>query len=719
MRRSLVAIVGSFLAFSGVAQAGVEGPLVDTSHVTARLVASVDAAAPGDTVTLGIAKEIIPHWHTYWRNPGDSGLATTAQWEVPPGVEVGALEWPAPERYSFGPVTNYGYEGEVTLLAPLTVPTNAEVGSALTIRAEVSWLVCENVCIPEEVELALELPIAAASEGNIHPAIEAAQARLPQVAPWPARHALHDDNVRLAVDVGALPEETSDVWFYPFDWGRINHSEPQVVSSTDEGVVVEAPRGQAAVDNAPLDGVLVVRAQTPDGVLSSAFELTAPKVDGVMTGAPMNLAAERIPAASTSAGIGWVTALAFALLGGLILNLMPCVFPVLAMKALALVRYGGNERAQVRVHGLAYLAGVLASFLVLAAVVLALQQGGTRLGWGFQFQSSVFVVLVAWLLFAVGLNLSGVFAIGGGLAGVGQDLTERGGLRGSFFTGVLAAVVATPCTAPFMGAAIGFAMTQSPLALVTIFLSLGLGLALPFVVLAWWPALIERLPRPGPWMERFKQFLAFPMYGAAIWLVWVLALQAGAEGVLVALSGMLALALAAWLYHSTWGSAGRVRRCGLLAATVLVVATLAVGIGITPRTEMPARTDGGQGATLAHEAWSSERLAELRAEGPVFVNFTAAWCITCLVNERVALDRREVAQTFAERNVAYLKGDWTNQDAEIAAELARFGRSGVPLYLYYPPGEEAVVLPQILTLDTVLNTVTESSLMTDRPQGDS
>ena len=678
------------------ALAALQGPQVDTPHVSARLVASSESVAPGDTVTLGVAKTIIPKWHTYWQNPGDSGLATTIDWAVPDGASVGDIQWPAPERHSLGPVTNYGYEGEVTLLSDLSVPADAQPGSSLPVRAAVSWLVCSDICIPEDVELTLDLPVAARTAGESHPAIEAARALLPQRSPWAARHAVSSDTVRLAVDTGALPTGATDLWFYPFDWGRIDHSAPQRLSRTDEGIVLQAPRGQARQSDVPLTGVFVIRESTPDGLLTTAFELSAPRVEVVPEGEPV---AGATPAPQASIGLG--LALLFALAGGLILNLMPCVFPVLAMKVLALVRTGGDATS-VRGHGLAYLAGVLASFALLALVVLALQQGGARLGWGFQFQSPVFVVLVAWLLFAVGLNLSGVFTISGSFAGVGHALTARAGHSGSFFTGVLAAVVATPCTAPFMGAAIGFAMTQPPLSLLATFLALGLGLAIPFVVLAFRPALIARMPRPGPWMERFKQFLAFPMYGAAVWLLWVLALQAGASGVLVAGGGMLAIALAAWLYDTTWQSGARVRRSAQLAAAALVVAAVAAGSTLVVQ---PPQTTQRSASTLPHEPYSPQRFDALRAEGrAVFVNMTAAWCITCLVNEQVALERAEVAAAFAERDVVYLKGDWTNQDAAISEVLARFGRSGVPLYLYYPPQRDAepIVLPQILTPDIVL-----------------
>ncbi|MFN3986608.1 MAG: protein-disulfide reductase DsbD family protein [Rhodocyclaceae bacterium] len=709
------------LALAGLANtaaAQLSGTETATPHVSARLVASAERVAPGDTVTIGLAKQIIPGWHTYWRNPGDSGLATEIAWSLPPGAQAGDIQWPAPQRHAFGPVMNYGYEGEVTLLTDVTIPADVRPGEPIPLRADVDWLVCEEVCIPEQVTLTLEIPVGETTRGVAHPAIEQARAQLPLAAPWDSgfAHTAHGGSserteLRLALATGPLPQHGTDVWFYPLEWGRIDHAAAQLRADTAEGLSLVLTPGEAlGGDTQQLQGVLVITERSADGELRRAFTVDAPRRDAL----PPPLA-EPVPAAASVGPVvipevSLATALLFALAGGLILNLMPCVFPVLAMKVLALVRHGQAARHEVRGHGLAYLGGVLASFALLGLVVLAVQAGGTRLGWGFQFQSPLFVTLIAWLLFAVGLNLSGVFSIGGGFAGVGQSLAARSGYAGSIFTGVLAAVVATPCTAPFMGAAIGFAMSQPPATLMAIFLALGLGLALPFVVLAWYPAALRRLPRPGAWMARFKQLLAFPMYAAAIWLVWVLALQTGADGVLLALAGMLALALAAWLFDATWGAAPAPRRLAHAAALALVVATLTIGMRLSPDPASAAPLAAAPGTSAsagapAFEPYSGARLQTLREQGrPVFVNFTAAWCITCLVNERVAINQPAVADAFETRNVVYLKGDWTNQDAGITEVLARFGRSGVPLYLYYLPATdgEPVVLPQILTPDIVL-----------------
>lgn len=701
MHPTALTIFGAVMALLAAvtSPAHATGP-VATDHVRAELVAGAEAVRPGETIRIGIRKQIIPHWHTYWLNPGDSGLATTAEWTLPDGAVAGDILWPAPDRIAVGPLMNYGYEGEVTLLTDIAVPAYAPVGGSFPIRATVDWLVCEEICIPEQVELGLDLPVVAAGAdaGPAHPAIAAAEARLPVDSPWTARFEASGDTLRLALDAAGLRRESiEDIWFYPNEWGVIAHAAPQQLSVEADRIVLRMTPGDAFQPTlASLDGVLVVKERAGGQLLTQALTVSASA--GTVAGASGSVA-------GLSIGVG--TALLFALLGGLILNLMPCVFPVLSMKALALVEQAGKQPAQVRLHGLAYTGGILLSFLALAGLLAALKAGGTAVGWGFQFQSPIFVLLLAYLLFAVGLSLSGVFTIGGSVAGVGANLAARGGYAGSFFTGVLAAIVATPCTAPFMGVAIGFALAASLPVLFAVFLALGLGLALPYVALSVWPPLLRLLPKPGLWMERFKQFLAFPMYGAAIWLVWVLSLQAGAEGVLTALGGMLLIGFAAWLYDVTRMSGGNARRIGGgLAALALVSAIgwgIAAGSQAAPRT--PATAEAGATETTPWESYSRQKFEALRAEGrPVFLNFTAAWCITCLVNERVALNRPDVAEAFQTGDVTYLKGDWTNQDAEITAKLEEFGRSGVPLYVFYPAGRDSqpVVLPQLLTVDIVL-----------------
>ncbi|RTL16893.1 MAG: thiol:disulfide interchange protein [Burkholderiales bacterium] len=666
-------------------------PDAATEHVQARLVSSQASVAAGQRFTVALEQTIKPHWHTYWKNPGDSGQATSLDWS---GTQAGPLQWPTPSIQAIGPIVNYGYEGRAALLVELTVPADARPGSRFQPSADVKWLVCKDVCIPEQVSLGLDLPVVASlSEAQAGPdvaQIEEWRAAIPKPAPFGVTLKAAAQGVTLAGPTAAVTK----AYFFAETWGAVAHSAPQALKAEGGGWALELPAGdEPLAAGKALSGVLVLTTAAGE----QAWAVSAPMPEGAGKGpGPADLsvtaATEAASTAAPQSELGLLPALALALLGGLILNLMPCVFPVLSIKALALVNKG-NHRAE----GLAYTAGVLLSFAVLAGVLIALRTGGQQVGWGFQFHSPVFVLVVAYLLFLVGLNLSGLFEIGGSFTGLGSGLAARNGLTGSFFTGVLAAVVATPCTAPFMGAALAFALAQPAAVMLAVFLALGLGLALPFLVLAFWPAAQRWLPRPGAWMDTFKQALAFPMYAAVVWLLWVLAQQAGPDGVALALGGLVLMAFGLWWRHSSGASA-----VGTGAAVLSVVVALGASAALRPVTA-PA-------ASAGTEAFSPERLAELRAQNqPVFVNLTAAWCISCLVNERVALSRPEVHEAFAKAGVTYLKGDWTREDPTITAVLKAHGRSGVPLYLYYAPGAtEAQVLPQILTPGLVVEAITSA-----------
>jgi thiol:disulfide interchange protein DsbD len=472
----------------------------------------------------------------------------------------------------------------------------------------------------------------------------------------------------------------------------IDHAAAQTVDVTARGLSLRTARGALpAAMEAPIDGVLVITERLEQGTARQAFLVQARP-------------------AGPAIGWGLPGILALALAGGLVLNAMPCVLPVLSVKALALVRHAGAGRAVTLAHGVAYTVGVLVSFAVLAGALLALRAGGERIGWGFQLQAPWFVALLAYVFFAMALALSGVLPVSGRFTGVGQGLAARGGYPGSFFGGALATVAATPCTAPFMGTAVGFAVTQPWLVALLVFQALGLGLALPFLLLSVAPAWHRLLPRPGPWMERLQQLLAFPLYASAAWLVWVLSQQVGPPGVAIVLTGLLLLGFAAWLQgvgRLTGSSWRRAMAGGAAVAVVLAAATLGLVGRVGPESRS---TEAAAGA--GWEPFSPGRLAELRAAGtPVFVNFTAAWCVTCLVNERVALRSPAVAQAFRDKGVVRLRGDWTRRDAQITQVLDAFGRNGVPLYLLYPrtgsaaAGSAAIVLPQILTEDTVIQAV--------------
>jgi Thiol:disulfide interchange protein len=674
-----------------------------TDQVSARLIAETSAVYPGAEIYIGVQQKIIPHWHTYWVNPGDSGNAITIEWELPTGASASEILWPAPARISMGPITNYGYENEVTLLSRIRVPENLRPSEdSFAVKAVVDWLVCEEECIPQQVSLDLVLPVLLRYEvpREKNPLIAQALARLPVASPWPVRASVGTaGKFQLALETpeGALAQ-LADAWFYPFEWGHIRQSDPQPLTVSTSGLELTLPAGEAppAIGN-QLAGVLVL---TEKGGATRSFEvrptLTATPISG--SGVP-----------------GLAAALLLAMAGGIILNLMPCVFPVLSLKALSLIGQSGQSQTHIRRHGLVYTFGVLASFGLLALLLIVLKAGGAQIGWGFQFQSPLFVLLTAYLMFAVGLSLSGVFYFGGSVAGLGSGLANKSGYAGSFFTGVLATVVATPCTAPFMAAALGYALTQPPAQLLAVFLSLGLGLALPYLLLSWWPGLQRRLPRPGAWMDKLKQAMAFPMYAAAVWLIWVLARQAGADAAALALGGIVLIGFAAWLHAATRSGGATATKIGSAIAGLAVVLALGGGYSAV-KLGAPAQADAQ--ATHNWQAFDNARLQTLLDEGkPVFLNFTAAWCISCLVNERVALSHTRVMDAFAADDITYLKGDWTNRDPAITAFLASFGRSGVPLYLFYPAGKstEPVQLPQILTPDIVLATVRAAKAQTPEP----
>lgn len=668
-------------------------PTAATKHVTARLVTDAQSVEPGGTLALALHKRIAPRWHTYWQNPGDSGLATTIAWSLPSGATAGEIQWPHPQRIAVGPVMNYGYENEVTLLSTIRVPESARAGDAFPIRATVDWLVCEEICIPEQVELSLSLPVVGKglSAGISQPVIEAARAKLPRELPWSASVNVADGKILLALDSAT---SLQNAWFFSSEWGAIEHAAPQPAVLGNGKFTLALKPSQTKLPET-LRGVLVV---TENGAQRS-YLIETPIVGALAATAP--LAAFQMPE------IGFGMALLFALLGGIILNLMPCVFPVLSIKVLSLLNHSRANKRHRHRQGLAYTAGVLACFAVFAAIVLAVKAGGAQLGWGFQFQSPLFVLLLAYLMFAVGLSQSGLFAVGNSFSRLGA-FGGNDGLAMSFLAGALAAVVATPCTAPFMGAALGFAVAQPAPILIAVFLALGLGLALPYLALCYWPLLLRFLPKPGAWMERFKQALAFPMYAVAVWLVWVLAQQSGPNAVAAALGGMVLIAFGAWLVTSTKQSRPVYRRVAASVAAFFILIATAIGFGAI---EQGSATPQVTATNSRHEVYTPARFGQLRSEGrPVFVNLTAAWCITCLVNERIALDRTDVIDAFKAANVAYLKGDWTHRDPDITAKLAKFGRNGVPLYVFYPAGANSapVVLPQILTTEIVLREISKT-----------
>ena len=689
-------LIGALLAAWTLASAAEAAPF-RTPHVETEFHSARAAIAPGERFTIVLRQTIAPGWHTYWRNPGDSGEPTQiTAWRLPPGFAAGPIQWPAPEAQPFAILVNYGYSGEVLFPIEIQAPRTLPVGQRVTLSADLYWLVCSDVCIPEEGTLSLTLPIAArASDDRVWaPRVAAAIAALPQDVHAEARISAGEPG-RLSI---ALPNAgaISDAYFFAYNRDATDHVAPQHPSVGARGITFALKSGvDHDIGRRALDGVMTYR--TSDGA-SHAIEVHArpgaalAETSGrsvANTGgahaAPATSTAQNEPAGEESMSL--VVAVLFAFIGGLILNVMPCVLPVLSIKALSLA--GGLHAGAARREGAYYLIGVLATFLALALVLITLRSAGAAVGWGFQLQSPLVSAGLALLFFAIGLNLLGVFEINLGQS-AGSSLAARSGDVGAFFAGALAVVAATPCTAPFMTGAIGAALTQSNGATLLVFASLGLGFALPLTALAFAPGLQGALPKPGPWMERVRNVLAFPMFGAAVWLAWVLTKQSGAGGALALLS--LATALGFAIVAARWG------RIWIVIGLLVLALTGALAWKPLAGAEAPS--------ALASEPWSAARVAALRAEGrPVFVNFTADWCVSCKVNEALTFSSPRVARAFAEHNVAYLEADWTRRDAAIAAELAAHGRAGVPLYLYYAPGRDAVVLPQLLTENAVIEAI--------------
>lgn len=708
MLRLLLALLLTLAAPGLAAAQGAMTAAKAKDLVRASLVAESEALVPGGTVTLGLHMAMKPGWHVYWRNPGDSGLPPEMAWRLPAGFSVGPVQWPAPERIPVQTLMNFGYEGTVTLLVPLTVPESARVGETVRLAGTLSYLVCEEICIPGSAELSLDLPVAGSAEPASGQAALFARARatLPETAPGPIRTTREGDRLVLRLDRPDLAE-VSGAAFFPYAEGALDNAAPQDLAVDAAGLRLTLTPGDAGQPAEALAGVLTL---TEAGA-RRAYALGPEPTPAPSAAAAVATAPEAASAPSGEETLTLWSAAGLALLGGLILNLMPCVFPVLSIKVLSLVRQAGESATRVRLHGLAYTAGVLASFLGLAGLLIALKAGGAGIGWGFQLQSPVVVALLAYGLFAMGLSLSGVVHLGGGIVGLGDGLTRRAGYQGSFFTGVLATLVATPCTAPFMGAAVGFALTQSTPAALAVFASLGLGLALPFLGLTLFPRALRLLPRPGAWMDVLKGALAFPVYATVAWLVWVLAQQVGPDGLLAGLTGLVLVALAAW----AWERARHAGRLGTSLSRAAAVVALAASLGLVVVLDGDRAAARGTALAQGEEAFTQARLDALRAEGrTVFVDMTAAWCITCQVNERTVLARDGVQAAFRAGQVAYLKGDWTNQNPEITRLLEHHGRSGVPLYLVYRGTREAQVLPQILTEGIVLAAIGQKDVAAAR-----
>ena len=668
--------------------------------VTVELIAETTVVVPGERFNVALDFRLEPHWHLYWKNPGASGLPVEVEWQLPAGLSAGEIQWPAPERIELGGLMNYGYEDAVTLIVPLEAAQDFELGSAVPIKAEVSWLACEEFCMPGDASLSLALTAGAeAVKSGEAPAFEAARARLPApIAPWGVTAVIEGQDLVLTieqVDGLAIP---SDLYFYADKEGVIEPSALQALSSVGEGQVqlrAELDVAQLQEPSAAVAGVL----QSQSGNWSINLRIGADAA-----GAATESLAGQVPAATGFEGVllnlglpGW---LLLAFLGGLILNVMPCVLPVLSLKVFSLLKHSGQSRAQALLHGGAYTAGVVASFLALAAVLLALRAVGERIGWGFQLQSPNFVVVLTVVFFLFALNLMGVFEVGTSLVGADTKVSKRNDALGSFGMGVLAAVVGAPCMGPLVASVSGIAVQTNAATGLLIFGVMGLGLASPFLFLSVFPKLVAYLPKPGVWMESVKQFMGFLLMAAVVFLALVAGRLGGVDAVIALLIALLVAGLAAWIY-GRWSvpvKPKRTQRIAQVISLALLVVASYYAISETKAAYENFETGSSVSKNGQWQPWSSERVeTELAAGKPVFIDFTASWCLICQVNKKVATHTQATEALFEEYGVVALEADWTRYDSAITTELERFGRSGVPLYVLYAPDGEVTVLPQSLT----------------------
>ena len=696
-------LIGSALPVAALAQfASAAGTVVTTEQVRAELMAHApDGAGAGKTVWLGLQLAHKPEWHTYWKNSGDSGLPTELQWALPPGITAGPIAWPLPKKIPIGDLANYGFEGTVLLPVPLTITPAFEapfLSGDIEVKLKASWLVCKKECIPEEGEFALKLPLKSSTAGN-RAAFEAAFQATPQPLPDAAGNSVVVDRQQIQLSVSGLPAElrgktldlfpetpevieTAARWTQAWDGAVWKASVPlsaQRSNSPSVMPVVLALGGQAYRAELTVQGTWPQTAAVAPGALggNSARNESSTGFSRPAGGVPLTL---------------WA-ALLGALLGGLILNLMPCVFPVLAVKVLGFTRHAGDRRAH-RTNGVAYTAGVLLSFVGLGVVMLVLRGAGESLGWGFQLQDPAVVGALAALFTLIGLNLCGLFEFSQVLPSSIATLQARHPVADAFLTGVLAVAVAAPCTAPFMGASLGLAVALPAPEALAIFATLGLGLALPYLVASLVPPFARALPRPGAWMDTLKKFMAFPMFATVAWLVWVLGQQSGIDGAGALLALLVALSFVVWAL-----TLGGRSRAILGAVSLVLLAALAWGVG--PYITQPVAA-AAQNAAAGWESWEPGRVDQIMAGGqPVFVDFTAAWCVTCQYNKKTTLGNRDVLADLAAKKVALLRADWTRRDPAITAALRQLGRNGVPVYVVYQPGRLPVLLSEILSVREV------------------
>lgn len=713
---------------------------VSSEQVTAELLAHApQGVAVGQIVWVGLRLQHAKDWHTYWQNPGDSGLPTELVWQLPAGVEIGDIVWPTPKKFPLGPLANYGYDGTVLLSVPLTITPQWTPSPQLPIQLAANWLVCRTECLPEEGRFALSIPTSSATA--LHGAdFEAAHASAPkQSASHAASASVEAPFLSLVVPMPALPSawRGKSLEVFPEDkaivapgapwqqrwegetwYARLPLSEDRQTSPQTLTVVLGAQQGIAHGAPAPAGVRLVLPVQSSWPTVAQATGVS-PALQAALDQqvSPSGGASASPVAASTSTLSDWWLAVLGAFLGGVILNLMPCVFPVLAIKVLAFAQHQHQPHTARRAHrlaGLAYTAGVVLSFVALGGALLALRGAGEQLGWGFQLQSPAVVAGLAVLFTVIGLNLGGLFEFGSILPSSVATAQVKHPTTDAFLTGVLATAVASPCTAPFMGAALGLAMTMPTGPALGVFAAIGVGMALPYLAASWWPAVARALPRPGAWMNTFKQLMAFPMFATVVWLLWVLGHQTGVNGAAALLMWLVALAWLLWAWAHPSGR-GRVWLSGVAGAGVLGLGWLLGPFVLTAQTATLSH-DPHHPAVAQWERWTPERFAALQqAQQPVFVDFTAAWCVTCQFNKQSALADAEFLADVRQRQVQLLRADWTQRDPAITQALAAVQRNGVPTYVLYRPGQAPMVLSELLSVKELRSALTQLDKGARRP----
>jgi len=634
-----------------------------------------EAMMKGDELLLGLNFKLTPGWHTYWKNPGDAGEGASVTWQLPKGFQASEILWPGPEAIPVEPLMTFGYEDEITLLTKIKA-LDAAVFPAI-VKAKVSWYTCKDICVPQEANL--ELTIQNGEKINTFFANELSNVFLNLPKELSSKHRVEalDDNYFLQMELdGNTP--VSSAYFFPEEYGLSSYSKEQILEINKNSLSLQISQSEVNLKLQNFAGVLLLNNQDSRTFFNVNLNLNN------------NQKQESLSISEL------VLTIIFAFIGGLILNAMPCVFPILSIKILNFVEQSEGSKEKMIQHGLSFSAGVLVTFLSIAGLLLLLKSGGESIGWGYQLQSPLMVTILIYLFVAIGITFMSNLVLGGQLAQLGNINQGYGNITSSFLTGVLAVIVASPCTAPFMGSAVGIALLQPGFITIAIFVSLGLGFAAPYLLLSFYPSLLKVLPKPGAWMETLKQFMAFPMWGSALWLTWVLSGQVQTDSVLMVLLGALFIALGLWILEKNQSSDGFAKWMSLSSVTILLGAALWLAPTDYENIEQDTSSDLNN--------YSPEFLDSLLAENkPVFLNFTADWCITCKVNEAIVLNQVSIKNALESKGIVYLKADWTRKDETIANKLAEYGRTGVPLYLLYSSEGIPVILPELLTEDMLLS----------------